>query len=158
MSVPMPQGRLQWGLAAFSVALVATVAVVGAVAGRQDEERSRRQQDSLDEICAVERKSLEDAKHQYEEMKVRQKERCDEKLAKWEKERETLMERVSACPCCEGGCTEELVYKDYLLQSQATYYKKHLKKVCGVRRPPDPDEKELKKFMDEIEEEEDEVF
>ena len=109
-------------------------------------------------ICDVETQSLDDARRQYEEMTARQKKRCDERMEQWDKERAVLEAIVEKGPCCEGGCVEELVYKDYLLQSQATYYKKHLKKVCGVRRPPDPDEKELVNFMKEIEEEEEEVF
>lgn len=167
MSAPIPHGRLQWAVSLSLFVVLVAVTTIGALKqkGRVENMKSgviRGEASSVPEewhpICVAMCDDHENAKRQYEEMKVRQKKRCDEKIARWEKEREALMERVDADPCCEGGCTEELVYKDYLLQSQATYYRMILKKHCGVKRPPDPDEKELKSFMKEIEEEEEEVF
>lgn len=149
-----PKSRKQWILSVVAV-LGGCALLLGMVMGKveHDAEFVARV-----DVCEEDRKGCEDAKRQYEEMAARQKKRCDERMEQWDKERETLTEAVKRCPCCEGGCTKELLHKEYLLQSQATYYKKHLKKVCGVRRPPDPDEKELVNFMKEIEEEEEEVF
>jgi hypothetical protein len=151
VSVPFPRGRLHWGISIVIFGLILVVIIVGALSEKPDVEQPV-------DLCAEERKACEESRVLYEEMRERQKERCDERFAQWKKERETLTEAVKRCPCCEGGCTKELLHKEYLLQSQATYYKKHLKKVCGVKRPPDPDEKELTKFMKEIEEEEEEMF
>jgi len=134
--------------------LLMVTLVVGAISGGDE---GMGDPDEFD-FCAEEKKACEESKLLYEEMRQRQKKRCDDRIEQWEKERETLTEAVKRCPCCEGGCTKELLHKEYLLQSQATYYKKHLKNVCGVKRPPDPDEKELEKFMKEIEEEEEEMF
>ena len=151
MSVPLPRGRLHWGISIGIFCLIVIVIVVGALSEKSEDEQAV-------DLCAEERKACEESRIRYEEMSARQKKRCDERIEQWDKERETLTEAVKRCPCCEGGCTKELVYKDFLYQAQGTYYKKHLKKVCGVRRPPDPDEKELVNFMKEIEEEEEEVF
>lgn len=157
MSVPLPRGKLGIGISAGLVALVILVTTLGAISGARDREMRREAMAFQEEMCAEEKKGCEEARRQYEEMKVRQKKLCQDKIDQRDRTIEALEDRVK--PCCPLGCERELVYKDYLFQAQATYYKKHLKKVCGVKRPPDPDEKELKKFAkEEMEDEEDEVF
>lgn len=158
MSAPLPRGRLQWGISAFLFVLLVVFVTIGVLKGEPRTVDPTDEKDPWHPICASMCESHDDARRQYEEMAERQKERCSEKIAQWDKEREVLLERVEMCPCCPNGCDKELIYKDYLLQSQATYYRMILKKHCGVRRPPDPDEEELKSFAEQIEEEEDEVF
>lgn len=158
MSVPLPRGKLGIWISSGLLALAILVTTLGAIFGARDRKLRHEATAFRDEMCAEEKKGCEDAKHQYETLAKRAEERAAEKIEWYKKQNEALRERVAVCPCCPNGCDRELIYKDYLLQSQATYYKKHLKKVCGVKRPPDPDEKELKKFMDEMDEEEDEVF
>mgnify|MGYP001090451894 CR=1 FL=1 len=151
MGLPIPRSKLEWALYGSCTLLVGAVAFYAALSSRDGVEVSS----TVGEVNEVERQSYLDAKRQYEKMKVRQKERCDEKIAICNKEKENLQERVDVCPCCPGGCEEELVYKDWIFQSQATYYKKILKKHCGVRHPPDPGEKELEKmYSGELSEEE----
>lgn len=150
--VATPRSWREFVLHVSCIVVVALVVFAGSVAHRPEGASLV----VVDDVAEAERQSYLDAKSQYEEMRARQKERCDEKLAEWEKERKDLEERVK--PCCPMGCERELIHKDWLFQSQATYYKQHLKKVCGVRRPPDPDEKELKKFMAAVEDEEEEVW
>lgn len=156
--VPVPRSRAEIIATSVYLVLVLGTTFVGAVMAPGTDKEPMLDAGNLREINEVERKSHLDAKRQYEEMAERQKKRCDEKLAKWDKEREALQEQLDACPCCPGGCEKELIYKDYLFQSQATYYRMILKKHCGMRRPPDPDEKEIKSFAEKIEEEDEEVF
>lgn len=106
---------------------------------------------SLAPICAAERQACEEAERQYEKLRDRDKEHCQVCLDQRDATIAALEERVK--PCCPLGCERELLYKDYLFTAQRTYYKKHLKKVCGVHRPPEPTENELKPLMGLSEEE-----
>lgn len=78
-------------------------------------------------------------------MRARHKANYDFWFAQKDATIEALKDRVK--PCCPLGCERELVYKDYLYQAQATWYKKFIKEKCGKSRAPEPTEKELQPYV-----------
>jgi len=145
VSVPVPRGRLGWAFVALILALLASAVAWSVLAGKKKEGLQKAREAHLAGICAEERKACEDLPDVFEGIVARHDERCVADVAARERTISALQDRVK--PCCPEGCEKELVYKDWLFESQKTYYKKWIKVHCG--KWVEPTEAELRKFAEE---------
>lgn len=145
VSVPVPRGRLGWVLMAFILVLLACAVTWSVLAGRKRDGLQKARETHLAGICAEERKAGEDLQDVFEGIVARHDERCAEDVAARERTISALQERVK--PCCPARCEKELVYKDWLFESQRNYYKKWIKLHCG--KWIEPTEAELRKFAED---------
>lgn len=145
MSLPLPRGRLQWGLTGLCVALVAVVVLVGAWGAGDGVAREASIKSGFPDLCAEERKANEEQREIHKGIVERHDERCEEKLATKDDTISALESRIR--PCCPEGCEKRLAYKDWRYESQTAYYKKWIKLHCG--KWIEPTDAELKAFAEE---------